>query len=861
MYLKGCFLPRKIHIVLLLVFNLFFFNSSVLSGIVSLKSRQVNHSGILGSISNYYLLHSKQEGKRNEYNKHILRGDSLMNLKKYDEAMVEYQKASDLMPLEEYPRLKMQAIETLTRMRQIEKQKEASKEGLKDSMERARSLVSDKEIMAEKEKARGMAVRDSLRQAILNKYEETLSKIKKTEDDQEISKVYKEIADTLKNLKAHSNALGFYQQSLEIEEKRGNKKNAAAILEDMAEVFLDSGLYKSSINSYEKSLGHKEDLGDERGVSDALSNIGSVYETTYDFNKAIDYYEKSAQVKDNIDDREGLSLVMDNIGNLYYKQQFLEKSINSYKKSAELNEQLNKQDNLGSNYNKLGVAYYKMGDYDEAEKYYEKSLDIKEETGNKKDASMTYNNLGNLNLDQSKYKKAITYYEKSLKLKEDINYIYGKAVSLHNLGNAYKQLNINTKAVEHFESSKRICEENNFEELLARNIKVLSELYFSINATDKANEYKDLLAKSEYADIDINEPVTESQITGEMGESEKVIKFLTEEVLRQKEMVEQQAYERERENKINSQRLRIKNLQIKRQRIFMGSLSIVIALILVALFLLYRQIVQKKKANVVLTDKNRVISKQQKLITDNMKSASVIQKAAMPPDNFISNELTDFFVLNLPKDIVSGDFYWMDKRDDRIFLAVADCTGHGVQGAVVSMLGIALLNEIVNKSYSKKPGEILDQLSIKIKDSLHQSGDIDEIREGMDIVLLKIDRKSNKIEFAGANNPVYIVRDSEVIEQKGDRNPIGYYSKGTLFETRNLEIKKGDSLYMFSDGYVDQLGGENLKKFLPRRFRTLLAEINNKPMNERKEILMQKYNEWRGDYQQVDDIMILGLRM
>jgi len=592
-----------------------------------------------------------------------------------------------------------------------------------------------------------------------------------------------------------------------------------------------------------------------------LSNIGNVYETTYDFNKAINYYEKSAEVKDNINDRPGLSDVMDNIGNLYYKQRYLEKSIDSYKKSAALNEQLNKQDNLGSNYNKLGVAYYKMGNYDEAEKYYQKSLEIKLQTGNNKDVSMTFNNLGNLNLDQNKYKKAITFYEKSLELKDKINYTYGKAVSLYNLGNAYKQLNINTKAIENFEASRKISEDNNFEELLARNIKALSELYLLVNAADKASEYKALLSVSDYADIDINDPVTESQIDSGMGESEKVIKYLTEEVLRQKEMFEKQATERERENKINSQRIRIKNLQIKRQRIVVGSLAMVIALILAALFLFYRQIVQKKRANVVLTQKNTVISKQQKLITDNMKSASVIQKAAMPPDNLISTELSEFFVLNMPKDIVSGDFYWMDKRESKLFVAVADCTGHGVQGAVVSMLGIALLNEIVNKSYSKKPGEILDQLSIKIKHSLHQSGDIEEIREGMDIVLLKIDRKSNRIEFAGANNPVYIVRNGEIIEEKGDRNPIGYYSKGTLFETKILETKKGDSLYMFSDGYIDQLGGDNLKKFLPKRFREILKEINDMPMNERKEILMSKFNEWRGDYQQVDDIMILGIRI
>jgi serine phosphatase RsbU (regulator of sigma subunit) len=846
MDLKGFYKDLKIGIILQLFISLLIMNLSV-------------YGHVNGNI--YLTSYLQQEDKKAEYNRHITRGDSLMNLKKYDAAMVEFQKASDIMPLEEYPRLKMQAIETLIRMSQIEKQKQAEKSEAEDTLTGETEARLEKERKAEQERAREQERRDSLRQAVLKKYQETLDKMEETRDDQGISKVYKEIADTLKNLKVHSGALEFYQQSLAIEEKKGNKQNAADILEGMAEVYLDSGLYKSSINTYEKSMGLKEGLGDKKGVSDDLSNIGNIYETTYDFNRAINYYEKSAEVKDNIDDKHGLSDVMDNIGNLYYKQRYLEKSIDSYKKSAELNEQLNKQDNLGSNYNKLGVAYYKMGNYDEAKNYYDKSLEIKQKTGNSKDISMTYNNLGNLNFDQNKYKKAITYYEKSLELKDKINYTYGKAVSLNNLGNAYRQLNINTKAIDNFEASKKICADNNFEELLARNIKALSELYLMVNAPDKASEYEDLLARSDYADIDINDPITESQIDSEMGESEKVIKYLTEEVVRQKEMFEKQATERERENKINSQRLRIKNLQIKRQRILMGSLAIVIVLILVALFLFYRQIIQKKKANTILTQKNTVISKQQKLITDNMKSASVIQKAAMPPDNLISSELTDFFVLNMPKDIVSGDFYWMDKRENKVFIAVADCTGHGVQGAVVSMLGIALLNEIVNKSYSKKPGEILDQLSIKIKHSLHQSGDIEEIREGMDIVLLKIDTKNNRIEFAGANNPVYIVRGGEIIEQKGDRNPIGYYSKGTLFETKNLEIKKGDSLYMFSDGYIDQLGGENLKKFLPRRFREILMEINNKSMKDRKEILMNRFKEWKGEYQQVDDIMVLGIKV
>jgi tetratricopeptide (TPR) repeat protein len=850
---KGIFVIIHLTVILFLNYSLAY---NAVNGFYSSKTSLIEYNG---ANDRDFITEDIQDEKQAAYDRYISRGDSLEKLKKFNEAMIEFQKASDLMPLEEYPRLKMQAIETLIGMEKLEKQKQEGKVVSADSLRKREAEIKErKRIIVE---ARENTIRDSLRQNILDQYKETLNKIQETEGEQEKSKVYLEIADTLKSIKAHSNALGFYEQSMKIEQNQGNKENVADILKNIGDVYLDSGLYNSSIENYEKSLNLKEDLGDKDGVSDALSNIGNVYETTYDLNKAIDYYEQSADVKDNINDKDGLSDIMDNIGNIYYRQQYLEKSIDSYKKSAELNEQLNKQEHLGSNYNKLGNAYFKMGNYDEARKYYERSLEVKEVTGNKKDLSMTYNNMGNLNYNQSKYKKALNYYEKSLDLKDVVDYDYGKAVSLFNLGNTYRQMNVYPKAIEQFEASKEVCIENNYEELLAKNIKVLSELYFEVNATEKADEYKALLAVSDYADVDTDEPVIESMVVGEMGESEKVIKFLTDEVLRQKEMVELQARERERENKISSQRLRIKNLQIKRQRILMVSLGIVIALILVALFLFYRQIIQKKRANITLTEKNTVISKQQKLITDNIKSASVIQKAALPPDEFVNTEIPEYFVLNMPKDIVSGDFYWMDRREHRVFLAVADCTGHGVQGAVVSMLGIALLNEIVNKSFSKNPGEILDQLSIKIKQSLHQSGDIEEIREGMDIVLLKIDKKTNRFEFAGANNPVYIVRNDEVIEHKGDRNPIGYYSKGTLFETRKLDLQKGDSLYMFSDGYMDQLGGDDLKKFLPKRFRSLLIEIEDKPMAERKEILKKRFNDWRGEYQQVDDIIVMGIKV
>ena len=233
----------------------------------------------------------------------------------------------------------------------------------------------------------------------------------------------------------------------------------------------------------------------------------------------------------------------------------------------------------------------------------------------------------------------------------------------------------------------------------------------------------------------------------------------------------------------------------------------------------------------------------------------------MPPENMLRVNLPDHFVLNMPKDIVSGDFYWMEKRDDKIFVAVADCTGHGVQGAVVSMLGMALLNEIVNKSFIEHPGQILTQLSNKLKAALHAGGDDDSIREGMDMVLLKFDAAMKEIEFAGANNPIYIVRNNELLEHKGDRSPIGYYSKEVDFQNQIVKLQKGDSVYMFSDGYADQLSGKNYKKFLTKRFKQLLIDLEIEPMENRQKILVERFHDWRGDFQQVDDVMVMCIKI
>ncbi len=806
-------------------------------------------------------IQSQPGDKKVQYNKHISRGDSLMVLKQYQNAMTQFQRAAELMPFEEYPRLQMQKIEAILGVQQLEEQKRqrtVSDFSREDSLTREQSRVVEEDISKQTEVV--VEKRDSLRNQIMNKYKNALENIE-VKDDEEKAKTYSGIAQEFKNARDHSMALEYYNKLLTLEENRDHQEEVSEILTDMAEVYLDSGLYNNSIQSLEKSISIKEEMGDEEGASKVMSNLGKVFEVTYDFDKALDNYEKSAEVKEKLKDEEGLSDVLDNIGNIYYKKQILEKSIDSYQKSAEINEKLNNPDELGATFNKMGIAYYELGNYNEAAKFYERSLKLKKQTGNDKDAAMVLNNIGNINYNQNKYQKAISFYEQSLGLKENTDYNYGKAVSYFNLGNAYRQVESISEAVKYYEACKNISFQNNYEELLARSLKVLSQLYRQNRQEEKADEYDQLLATSQYQDVDIEIQLSESQIIGETDANQEIIYRLTEEVRKQKEIAEREASERARENLLNSQRIRLKNEQIKRQRIILISMIAVIILVIGVLGLIYYQMIQKKKANIMLTEKNKLISKQARLITDNIKSASAIQRAAMPPDTLMKSELPEFFILNMPKDIVSGDFYWMEKRDGRLFLAVADCTGHGVQGAVVSMLGMALLNEIVNKSYVKHPGEILNQLSVKLKESLHAGGDVDEIREGMDIVLVKFDKNFNEIEFAGANNPVYIIRNKEIIEHRGDRSPIGYYSKEVNFTNQMIKLQKGDSVYMFSDGFIDQLSGENYKKYLTKRFKSLLVEVDHLSLDERKEKMLEEFHTWKGSFQQVDDVMILCIKI
>ncbi|NOZ47713.1 MAG: DUF4154 domain-containing protein [Chlorobi bacterium] len=336
--------------------------------------------------------------------------------------------------------------------------------------------------------------------------------------------------------------------------------------------------------------------------------------------------------------------------------------------------------------------------------------------------------------------------------------------------------------------------------------------------------------------------------------------------------------------------------EIKKQTLIIYLFAAFILLLVAFVIFIYRSYKIKKRVNKKLAEQNTAILEQNEEILqqkeeilaqrdeieaqrdkiliqnveikDSILYARRIQNAILPGESFINTILSEYFIFYLPRDIVSGDFYWIIKKKNKIIIAVADCTGHGVPGAFMSMLGVSFLNEIIGKNdYSAS--QILDALRAKVKITLSQTGKKDEAKDGMDMVICILDEQEKILQYAGANNPIYLVRNGELIKYKPDKMPIGIFIKDDIpFTNQLIELQKGDCFYMFSDGFVDQFGGEKGRKFNSKKFKELLCSIYYKNMNEQEQDIKNTFLNWitnknqpDGKYQQIDDVLVVGVKI
>ncbi|MFC2090943.1 SpoIIE family protein phosphatase, partial [Bacteroidota bacterium] len=367
-------------------------------------------------------------------------------------------------------------------------------------------------------------------------------------------------------------------------------------------------------------------------------------------------------------------------------------------------------------------------------------------------------------------------------------------------------------------------------------------------------------------------------------ENQRVEVELQSQVLEQKkqEIDEKEVVisQRDAEIKSNEEKIAIQLEAIQKQKLVIIGAAIALGLLIFLAYFIYVNYRNKKKANELLEEKNRKISAQKdeiekqkevaemqrdqiayqkKHITDSIYYAERIQRAILPSLELFTDEL-EHFVLYKPRDIVSGDFYWVDKVDNRQIIIAADCTGHGVPGAFMSMLGVSLLNEIILNRHIIDPDKILNNLRSMIIESLSQDTSGSGVKDGMDMTVTVVDYENDRLYFAGANNPLYMIRDDELITYKPDKMPVAIHEIMNDFVVTEIELKKGDVFYTFSDGFVDQFGGPKQKKFLSKNFKKLLLEIQNFEMIDQGKKLDEVFEAYRNDVEQVDDVVVIGIK-
>lgn len=565
--------------------------------------------------------------------------------------------------------------------------------------------------------------------------------------------------------------------------------------------------------------------------------------------------------------------------------------IEEYKKEVEKYKNDNNSIQQANFINKIAYLYWENGSYSKAIEYFSQSLTINKENQNQNAVKSIYYNIGLIYSDQENYSEALLNFNEGLKIARAINQKEGVYSGLINKASALKNLSKYQEAINDLNEALELAQEFNNIKLVRTCYGMLAENYEQLGNSKNAMKYFDLFSSvdkhikaEEIKSIEAKSKQEVQKAETEKLETEKALNQKKSQLQEtQQSLKETQELTKQQELALELKELAIreKEAQLKNERIVRYGITFIFVVILFFSILIFRQFKAKKKANQKLEEQNiqiisqkeeiekqrDVANKQKKDITDSIQYAKRIQSALLPPESFIKRNLPEHFILFKPRDIVSGDFYWMMNKDDKIIIAAADCTGHGVPGAFMSMLGTAFLNEILTKIvenkhiYSLQANEILNQLRTYIIESLHQEEDSNGSKDGIDIALCILDPKNHKLQYAGAHNPLYIIHNKEIKIIKGDRMPVGIHKNADKpFTNHEIDIEENDLIYIFSDGFPDQIGGPKGRKYMSRNFQNLLLKIHEEPLSKQKEILDQTFTKWKGDENQLDDILIIGIK-
>ncbi len=658
--------------------------------------------------------------------------------------------------------------------------------------------------------------------------------------------IYLSIAYCYQDLLKYDKSINYLDKAIELTSGQENNIVMTKVFYVRGGSYLRKGDVEKSLKDFFRALEIAKAIRDKDIQSRILNDIGSAYKTKGDYQKAIEYFQENLKNQELSGDSAEIGKTLNNIGNVYYSFGINSKAIEYYGKSMEIFQKLHKENFVGFLLYNIGISYEKEKDNNKALEYLKKSHALFQKLNFKPGIAQAQSEMGSIYSEEGNFQLALKYHEEALEVYKAIGEKMNTAVTYRSIAETYNRSGNYITALSYYKQSLEIEKQTGMKKEMLDNYKDIANVFSNMN--DYKNAYYNFQLYSNLKDTTLSE------------ENLKLIKELEAKYENEK---------KDNEIKLQKSELSKKDLEAKRKNAILLAVGLVALIVIAFSFVLYKQFQAKKKANILLAEQNDEIKKQRdqifqqkKEITDSIHYASRIQRAVLPSTKLIEDSGFQYFILYKPRDIVSGDFYWINQKDNKIIMAAADCTGHGVPGAFMSMLGMALLNEIVSKGEFENAAQILNQLRSLIIKSLHQSGKIEEAKDGMDLALCIVDKDTEMVQFAGAFNPLYLVRNGELLETSADRMPVGFHDKLDVpFKNNEIKLLKGDTFYIFSDGYVDQFGGENGKKFMAKKFKQLLVSMQQLSMEKQKDILDKNITDWRGELDQVDDIMILGLRV
>jgi len=621
-------------------------------------------------------------------------------------------------------------------------------------------------------------------------------------------------------------ALKYANDALKIAEGNEIYSRKAASLHILGATYTVLGDYEKAISNLLESLRNYELLGNSKGVANTSNSLGILYFNQEDYKSAKKYYSKALGLIDSSEYAMSTGVYKLNIGEVYQATGENEKALNLEEQAYEIFKQLGDENGMAYALGVQGKVYYQLGNIN-------KAIDLTKQA------------LGFL-IDDQDYLGAVEY----------LNFLVEVYIASNNLLSAEKNA----------QTALELSQQINSLKWKIKSFENLSKIFYGKEAYQLAYQYKDSAYNYEHQlmDKEKHRQISNLRI---IYESEK----------------------KEQENKILRIDKELKKKQIAQQQILNIAIGIILVILIVFAIITFRSKNQKQIANNQLkiqneeirnqreeiqtqserlksinTDvirKNQLIEEKNKNITDSINYAKRIQTALLPFNHRIGKQLEDFFIYYKPKDIVSGDFYWFSESDDKVVIAVADCTGHGIPGAFMSFIGHDLLNHIINFKGIAQPSEILKQLKLSVIRILRQEQS--DNRDGMDISICIWDKKKNTVQFSGANHSLIYIQNKQLHQIKGNNTTVGLDEKRNIkdFDMHEINLIGDTCFYLFSDGYVDQFGGRKDKKFMIRNFRELLSSIHMKKMDTQGIIIRETIDEWMEENEQVDDMLVWGFRL